>query len=103
MQDVMKQRQVPNFLDAAPWFVGTFSALREVMTEMESHTINSPSSRPSTSESGGSLASKHETNVQELCKLLIRESLTAMGNSLQYISWDPNNLMFDARSCSPIY
>lgn len=97
MQDVMKQRQVPNFLEGAPSFVGTFGALREVMTEMESHTINNPSSRPNSSDSGGSLASKHETNVQELCKLLIRESLIAVGNSLQYISWDPNNLMFDAR------
>jgi hypothetical protein len=68
MSEVMKLRHIPNFTDDARWFVGTFRALREVMTEMESH----PSSRPNTSDSGGSAASKHEDNIRLLCLVLLQ-------------------------------
>src|SRR5438046_1075649 len=103
MADVMKQRHIPDFLDGAPWFVGTLEALRKVMTEMESHTSNSPSSRPNTSGSGGSASSKHENNILVLGQNLLSDVLGAAGNSLRNISWDRDNLMFDARLRSCIY
>jgi hypothetical protein len=98
MREVMKQRHVPHFSQGAPLFVGTFGALHEVMKEMEYPSAYDPSSRPSTSSSvsGGSKASKSEDNVRELCKLLIRDSLRAVGE-LEYISWDRNNLMLSVR------
>jgi hypothetical protein len=93
MADIMKLRHVPDFTDGARWFAGTFRALRQVMIEMESHS----SSRPNTSDSGGSAASKHEDNVRLLGLILLTEFLQATGNSLQCIRWDPDNLMFDTR------
>jgi hypothetical protein len=99
MAEIMKLRHVPDFLDGAPWFVGTFEALRQVMTEMESHDT----SRPNTSDSGGSAASKHETNVRLLGLTSLREFLRASGNSLQYIPWDRDNLKFDTRLYSLFY
>jgi hypothetical protein len=103
MREVMKQRHVPQFSQGAPLFVGTFGALHEVMKEMESPSINDPSSRPSTSStvSGGSKASKSEDNIRELCKLLIRDSLRAAGE-LEYIPWDRDNLMLSVRSLSSL-
>ena len=99
MTDIMNLRHVPDFTDGARWFAGTFGALRQVMTEMETHS----SSRPNTSDSGGSAASKHEDNVRILGLILIREFLQASGNSLQYIPWDRDNLMFEARFYSFIH
>ena len=101
MRQVMKQRHVPHFSQGAPLFVGTFGALHEVMKEMEYPSTYDPSSRPSTSSSvsGGSKASKSEDNVRELCKLLIRDSLRAVGE-LEYIPWDRDNLMLSVR-CLP--
>ena len=99
MSEVMKLRHIPNFTDGARWFVGTFRALREVMTEMESHI----SSRPNTSDSGGSAASKHEDNIRLLCLVLLQDFLQATGNALQYIPWDRDNFVFDARLSSLIH
>lgn len=96
----MKQRQVPDFSDGASRFTGTFEALRKVMTEIESHS--NPSSRPGTSDSGDSSASKHENNTLVLCQNMSSDFLRASPKSLQYISWDPENLMFDARLSSSI-
>ena len=76
----MKQRNVPDFLEGAPRFVATFRSLRKIMTEMESRSGNNPPSRPSTSDSGGSGASKDEDNVRELCGAFIDECLNALGN-----------------------
>ena len=97
MSDVMKQRHVPEFSDGAPWFAGTFKALRKVMTEMESNSSHNSSSRPGMSDSGGSATSKHESNSLVLGQFLLGGSTVAMGTSLQCIPWDPENLMFDAR------
>jgi hypothetical protein len=103
MSDVIKQRQLPDFSDGAPWFAGTFEALRKVMKEMESHSSSNISSRPGTSESGGSASSKHENNIVVLGQNMLSDFLRVSGASLQYISWDPENLMFDARLCSHIH
>ena len=99
----MKQRHVPEFSDGAPWFAGTFKALRKVMTEMESNTRSDSSSRPGTSDSGGSASSKHESNSGVLGQSLLGDFTVAMGTSLQCIPWDPENLMFDARLFSRSY
>lgn len=93
MADIMKLRHVPDFTDGARWFSGVFRALRLVMTEMESHS----SSRPNTSDSGGSATSKHEDNVRLLGLTALSEFLQALGYTLQCIPWDRDNLMFDTR------
>jgi hypothetical protein len=97
MVDVMKELDVPDFFEHSPRFMGTFRTLRNIMTEMESHS-KGPSSRPSTSGSGGSDASKPEDNVRELCSTVIGEFLQALGQPLQRLPWVPDKFMFDTGS-----
>jgi hypothetical protein len=95
MSDVVRSRHTADFAKDAPHFAATFRTLLQVMSDSESNS--KPPSRPGTSGSGGSKASKDEANVRSLCSNFIMECLAALGESLQCIQWDPQNLKFYTR------
>ena len=83
MREVMKERDVPDFLEHARWFAATFTELREIM-KLKDSTYN----RPSSGDSGGSGDSRDEDNIKGLSKALMRDALYSVGQSIQVLSWN---------------